>query len=202
MSPLRNVTVLVSNVRTGDMYLARSYPDDDYNNNGRIELYRVPVYIVEIKGTDGSNKPQTKTWKALRFMPYWNDPASPKPNYRTKGWANAGLHSLAKKAVTFYNPHYGVQNRHSPYAGAIQMRDSFLIHAGPKVLTEHGWGSAGCVEVVGDFDKFRDDIKMLSGFAKPRAHDAILEMVRARTLFVQVNNATPPDLKASFVREV
>ena len=202
MSSLRDVTVVVANTETGDTYLARSYPHDDYDDNGRIELYRVPVHKVFIKGTDASNKEQTKTWRAVRFFPYWNDPKKPDPHYRTKGWVNAGLHALTKRAVPRYKPDYGVQNCHSPFAGAIVMRDSFYIHAGPQSLSEQGWGSAGCVEIVGNFDTFKNDIRLLSGSTKSGSREAIIELVKARKLFIQVKYATPPDIKLHFVKEV
>ena len=115
---------------------------------------------------------------------------------------NAGLHALSKRAVPRYKPDYGVQNRDSPFGGAIVMRDFFYIHAGPQSLSEHGWGSAGCVEIVGNFDKFKDDIKLLSGSTKSLVREAILELVKAKKLFIQVKYATPPDIKSNFVREV
>ena len=206
MSSLRDVSIVVSNVKFSNkktnkpiFYLARSYPDDDRDNNGRIEVYHVPVYKVFINGIGPGGAQVRKEWKALRFMPYWNDPKSPDKHYRTKGWVIAGLHNLAKKKVTIYNPSYGTQNRHSPFSGAIQMRDSFLIHAGPRNLQESAWGSSGCVEIIGNFDDFKKDIAELSGSSKQNAGDAISELVSARKFYVQVDHAVPPPIK--FARE-
>lgn len=206
MAILRDVLIIVSNIKSSTnnkpvFYLARSFPDDDRNNNGRIETYHVPVYKVFIEGTDSGGSKIKKEWNALRFMPYWNDPKKPDSHYHTKGWVNAGLHKLDKKKVTLYKPSYGTQNRYSPYSGAIQMRDSFLIHAGPRNLQESGWGSAGCVEIVGNFDDFKKDIADLSGSSKKNAGDAITELVKVERLFVKVDYATPPNIKKNFAGE-
>lgn len=197
-----SVLIVVTNKKTGDSYLCRSYPDDDIDNNNKIELYRTPVYKIVIKGIDGANSPQSKEWPAVRFMPYWNDPKTPDNHYKTKGWVNSGLHKLDKRKVTYYNPSYGTQNRHSPYSGAIQLRDSFLIHAGPQSLREIGWGSAGCVEIIGNFDNFKDDIKRISGSAHTNSHDAILELVKTGKLFVEVEYDVPPNFKLNLDSEV
>ena len=63
MSALRNVTITVSSIPTGNAYLARSYPHDDYNNNGKMQLYRVPVYNVLIQGTDAPIEPSPRHGK-------------------------------------------------------------------------------------------------------------------------------------------
>ncbi len=201
---LRDVYITVSDTTTGDTYRSRSYPDDDYDDNGRIELYNTPVYRLYVDGEDDRGNKVSKSWKALRFMPYWNDPNSPSKKYRSKGWVNAGLHQLSKRAVQRYNPSYGVQNRYSPFAGAIQMRNSFLIHAGPETLLQKdwGWGSAGCVEIVGDFDDFKADIQSLSGSLKTDAGEAIEELVKARKLWVEVKLAKPPKFKSKKYGEV
>ena len=197
MGKLNEVLIIISNEKTGDIYNARSYPDADYDNDGKLELYKTPVYKVYIK-----NKKIKKEWKALRFMPYWNDPKAPSQKYRSRGWVNSGLsQSISKKVVTYYNPKYGTQNRPSPFSGAIQIKDNFLIHAGPQNLFEAGWGGAGCVEIIGDFDKFKEDIRNLSGSNKKNHHEAILELVKAKKLFVQVDFAVPPDLKKNFWQE-
>ena len=60
MSERREVLIVVSNKKTLDTYLSRSYPDDDRDNNGRIELYRTPVYKVFLEGMDADRKPAVK----------------------------------------------------------------------------------------------------------------------------------------------
>lgn len=198
---LKAVEIIVSNLATGEVYLSRSYPDDDYDNNGKIELYNVPVHKVFIRGINNTGMPEKKEWKAVRFMPYWNDPAAPVKTYKSRGWINAGKHKVARKVVSYYNPDYGTHNRYSPYGGAIQIEDSFLIHAGPNSLAEYGWGSAGCVEIIGNFDDFKKDIQSLSGSSKINVHAAILELVAQKKLFVQVDYAAPIDIKKQFVRQ-
>ena len=167
-----------------------------------MELYNTPVYKVFVKGGEASNATQIKEWPAVRFMPYWNDPKEPNSHYRTKGWVNAGLHKLDKRLVTYYNPNYGTQNRHSPHRGAIQLRDSFLIHAGPSSLRDAGWGSAGCVEIIGDFSNFLKDIKTISGSTKSDTHKSILDLVKAKKFFVEVEYEVPPDFRSNLYGEV
>lgn len=145
----REVCIIVSNVKTGDYYKAKSYPDPDIDNDGRRELYETPVYYVYIDGKD---------------------------------------------------EHDGaVRNTYSPYNGAIQIKDSFLIHAGPTSLSNTGWGSAGCVEIIGDFNQFKKDIHLLSGITAINEDDAIVELVGKRKLFVQVDLAYPPNFRGNVV---
>jgi len=190
MSKLNEILITISNTETSDVYYAKSYPDWDFNDNWLMEFYKVPVFKIFIE-----NSTTKKVWKGLRFMPYWNDPKKLDKHYKQQGWVTAGLSSIAKKAVTYYNPHYRTQNRVSPSNGAIQIKDSFLIHAGPAKLLDYGWGSAGCVEIIGNFDKFKNDIKILSNSKKMDTNDAIRELVNTRKLFVKVEHAVAPNLK-------
>ncbi|HEX3043181.1 MAG TPA: hypothetical protein VHY08_00385 [Bacillota bacterium] len=196
MSSLNTITIVVSNIKTADKYQARSYPHDDFDRNGKVELYETPVYKVFIKSGD-----RVKEWKALRFMPYWNNPSGPVAMYKTKGWVNSGLKSMPLRQVTYYNPSYGTHNRYSPYSGAIQIWNSFLIHAGPQNVYDLGWGAAGCVEIIGNFDEFKNDIKTLSGSSQRDSHQAILDLVAAGKLFVKVDYASPPNLKDGYYGE-
>jgi len=185
------VTIVITNNKTGELYKARSYPDDDKDNDGAIEFYNTPVYEIEI--TSGS---KIIKWKAVRFMPYWNDPASPDLHYKSKGFINSGLHKLQKKVVDLYLPNYGTQNRYSPHRGAIRIRNNFLIHAGPKDLMDVGWGSAGCVEIIGDFGKFKQDIRDVAGISNTvEAGKAIESMVKHKKLYVEIEKDTPPSFR-------
>lgn len=195
MSKLRTVSILVSGTITGDLYYARSYPDDDFDNNGKVERYETPVYWIYIDGTDLSGSPVRKTWKCLRFMPYWNDPKKPSGKYKDKGWIDSGKVKVAKKAVVYYDPNYTVHNRFSPYNGGIQISGNFLVHAGPTALTDHGWGAAGCVEVIGHFDAFKNDLRDLSGSRKTDGSAAISELVAAKKLFIEMEYAAAPKLQ-------
>lgn len=194
---LRAVSIIVSNKTTGEKYAAKSYPDIDYDNNGRMERYDIPVYWLYVDGTDMAGKAVRNTWKCLRFMPFWNDPKALSPAYKHKGWANSGKVHVAKKAVTYYDPNYEIHNTHSPFNGGIQIDGNFLVHAGPLSVTDSGWGAAGCVEVIGMFDQFKNQLRDLSGSKHTDANKAILELVKARKLFVQVDYAAAPNLKAT-----
>ena len=201
---LRRVLITVSNLKTGDRYLARSYPDKDYDNNGLHELYEVPVYKVFLDSNDAAKKPLRREWTGLRFMPYWNDPKNPEPGYEKhqKGWIDSGIHYHAKQPVLSYDPNYKIHNMPSEFYGAIQVRGNFLIHAGPKSLANEGWGAAGCVEIIGSFNAFRQDIMQLAGSTKTDITEGMLEIVNSRKLFVQYDIATPPNIKASLTGKV
>lgn len=196
----RMVTITLTKKIVGQ-YEARSYPDDDFNNDGLIELYNVPVYEVLIDGTDDAGKAVRKVHMAPRFMPYYNDPANPDPHYRTKGWTNAGLSSGRTIIVPQYKPNYEVQNRYSPGRGAIVLQGTFYIHGGPASLSDAEFGSAGCVEIIGNYDTFKADIAALSGI--PGSSDqAIGKLVSAKKLKVVIEQASVPDIKACFSRQV
>ena len=66
-SPIREVVVVLTNNITGT-YEARSYPNDDYDGNGMIELYEFDVYEILIKGADENGNSIVKKWEAPRFM--------------------------------------------------------------------------------------------------------------------------------------
>jgi len=192
---LREVLIRVSNREVPNLYTARSYPKKDYNNNGLHELYEVPVYYVYIEGTDNRGIAVKRVWNALRFMPYWNDPKDRSPNYSTLGWANVGIHYFPKTAVTQYKPNYTIHNSPGFSNGAIVIKDRFYIHEGPKDLISYGAGSAGCIGIIGSFDQFKEDIKELSGCnLNLSADSAILQLIKERKLFLQIESATPPDI--------
>lgn len=197
----RKVKITLSNKVVGS-YEARSYPDDDYDNNGKIELYKVPVYSIIVSGTDGAGKPKTFLHKAPRFMPYWNDPKKLSSHYKTKGWANSGLSSARTIIVNRYIRDYEVQNRYSPGKGAIVLKDAFYIHGGPANDTDVGFGSAGCVEIIGNYDTFKSNIASLSGSASKASDDAITQLVIQGNLIVVIESAVVPDIKKLFTREI
>ena len=43
------------------------------------------------------------------------------------------------------------------------VKGGFYIHAGPESVQDSGWGSAGCVEILGNFDAFKKDVLGLAG---------------------------------------
>jgi hypothetical protein len=199
---LRVVDVVVSNKLTGESYEAKSYPNWDHDGDGRYEFYKTPIYYVYIDGTNAAGTRERRIWKAPRFMPYWNDPKAPDPHYKTLGFVNSGLTYVARKAVRLYKADYEVHNTYSEFGGAIQIQGSFLIHAGPEDLTASGWGAAGCVEIVGNFEDFKADILDLAGW-KGTSHDKGLEeMVAHGKLFVSVERAKAPVLKNAVTRQM
>ncbi len=201
MSAPREVVIVVSSIKTPDIYLARSYPQDDIDDNGLIELYRTPIYKVFIDGTDNTGHRARKEWTALRFMPYWNNPKNRDRRYASTGWINSGLPYVPKTAIQQYLPHYEIHNSVSAFEGAIRVHGSFLIHGGPETPVADQWGAAGCVEIIGNFDDFRRNIIELSGLLKTDLHKGMNEIVRERKLFVQYDLATVPQLQSAFDHE-
>lgn len=200
---LRKVEIIVSSQRSGsEFYKANSYPHRDRDRNNEPDVYRVPVYFLYLKGENEHGMPITMTWKVLRFMPYWNDPTFPNPHYLTKGWTVAGLHELSYRKVTKYKRNYQVHSAHSIYEGAIVLKKSFYIHAGPSQIPdapEGTYGSAGCIEVIGNFYDFKKNIKELSGSSLDNVDDAIEELVSNGLLYVQIDYATPPNLSDNLI---
>ncbi len=197
----RQVTVTLTNSVVGS-YEARSYPDDDYDNNGKIELYKVPVHKIIVSGTDSTGNAKTIDYKAPRFMPYWNDPKKPDKHYKSRGWINAGLSSARRITVTRYKRDYAISNRPSTERGAIVMKGAFYIHPGPPNDSAVGFGSAGCVEIIGSFTQFKADIASLSGSSKTDSDDAIDDLVKTRKLIVVIQQAKVPNIKKAFTKEV
>ena len=58
------------------------------------------------------------------------------------------------------------------------------------------------MKIIGNFDNFKNDIRKLSGSDKTDPHDAILELVSARKLYVKVDYAEPPNIRADYWGEV
>jgi len=195
MGQLHDVDIIVSNKQTTETYYAKSYPYRVMEGDGKVALYGVPVYYVYIEGNG-----KRYTWKALRFMPYYNpdedgDGIGYDSRYRTTGWVNCGLHKLSRQPAPRYIKDYGTHNVVSPYSGAIVLKSTFYIHAGPEDLRNIGWGSAGCVEIIGSFNKFKEQIKELSGSTKDNADGAISELVSNRKLYITVEHAIPPQIE-------
>ena len=196
----RQVEIVVTNIAVGN-YEARAYPHDETDANGLTPLYRVPVYKILVKGTDTNNKNKVFEFMAPRFMPYYNNPQRPNSHYTTKGWVNSGLSTARTVIVSQYKQNYEIQNRYSPGRGAIVVMSTFYIHAGPDSLQDFGFGSAGCIEIIGNYDTFKKAIAELSGFSPGSPDSAIQQLVNARKLIVTIQAATAPNIKASYTRK-
>lgn len=198
---LRRVTIIVTSDIVGS-YEARSYPDEQKTPNNEFPLYRVPVYTIRVRGTDTNGTDVMRDFIAPRFMPYYNDPKNPHAEYKTLGWADSGLSSARRVIVPEFISDYEVQNRYSPGRGAFVVYQTFYIHAGPADLNDAGFGSAGCIEIVGDFDVFKKTIADLSGALTRNVSEAIQHLVAAGLLVVEVREAAVPDLRKKFTRRV
>jgi len=193
--PFRDVLITISNQTTGGKYWASSYPSRDLNGDTKEESYSVPVYKVFISGTDAKGNRIVKSWAALRFMPYWNDPKKPVKSYKTRGFVVSGLNHFPKQATRNYIRGYTIHNTYSEYNGAIQLKGNFLIHAGPKTLADMGWGGAGCVEIVGNFNEFKKDILRLADCNTSDLHAGMEQVAKAGKLFVELLQVATPVVK-------
>lgn len=187
------VDVVMTAEVTGSYDTATAYPVPDVNGDGREDRYRVPVYRLYIEG-----RGQRREWTALRFMPYWN-PGGRVRDYSTQGWANAGLTNIPRRLFQGYKPEYEIHNTESRFNGALVVQNTFYIHAGPETLQDPDWGSAGCVEIIGDFEKFKADIVELGGLPTSSIDAGLARLVRERRLFVTYQPATRPDLRSALV---
>jgi hypothetical protein len=104
--------------------------------------------------------------------------------------------------VTEYKEDYEVHNRISRFTGAIVVQGAFYIHGGPDNITDWGWGAAGCVEVIGSFDDFRQDILDMAGSTESDIQIGMTALVKAKSLYVQYDLAQSPKFKSKFKGEV
>jgi hypothetical protein len=104
--------------------------------------------------------------------------------------------------VSRFRQDYAVQNRYSPGRGAIVVHESFYIYAGPASLQDVGFGSAGCIEVFGDYNLFKQAIARLSGLPSADPDQVIQQLVHAGKLIVTVQAARPPNIKKNFTRMI
>ncbi len=187
MARLQEVLITVSGKKTSEFYEANS--NFEFESFDRNRVQSTPLYYVYI-----SNENTTKTWKAIRFMPNRNHSRNSNFTLDANSLINSGFSTpIPKKLVSYFDPKYGVPNRYSLFPGAIQIRSNYLIHAGPKNLHEKGWANTGSIEIIGNFDEFKNDIKLLSHSNKEHTNDAIIELVRKQKLYVQVDFATIPN---------
>ncbi len=193
----RRVEIIVTNSIVAQ-YEARSYPDSQVDANGYYNLYQVPVYRIRVTGTDPAGGKADLEFMAPRFMPYFNDPKNPNRDYRTLGWVNSGLSAPRRVIVSNYKRDYAVHNRYSPGRGAIVVHGAFYIHAGPAMLLDVGFGSAGCIEIIGDYNDFKNAIAGLSGSSDADSDVAIQGLVNSKNLIVVIEAATVPHI-ANFV---
>jgi hypothetical protein len=198
---LKQVVIVVTDAIVG-YYEARSYPDEQKDSAGYYNLYKVPVYRILVNGTDVDGNKLSSDFRAPRFMPYYNNPKSPSPHYSAKGWVNCGLSSARKVVVSRYKEDYQVQNRYSPGVGAIVVHKSFYIHAGPASLTDVGFGSAGCIEIIGNYDVFKRAIALTAGITTGSSDSAIQQLVKAGKLIVEIQPARVPEIKSNVTRRV
>lgn len=76
-----------------------------------------------------------------------------------------------------------------------KIQNSFLIHSGPPTLQDSGWGSAGCIEIIGNFSDFKEDIKTVSGIGGYLPSDEIIfRLIKAGKLYIEIEVASKPNV--------
>jgi hypothetical protein len=139
-------------------------------------------------------------WKTVRFMPYWNDEKLPiVEGYSTRGWTVAGLPYLPVTRVNVYKPNF--------YGGGLQLNEKgFFIHRGRQSLDTPYMGSAGCVQLFGDYNIFLCSILSLLGYKinfykQDWIHSAMNEIVRSGRLWVEIQRAIPPNIQEPTIKD-
>jgi hypothetical protein len=190
----RQVEIVVTNNTVGT-YEARSYPEDQTDDADTFPLYRVPVYKIHVSGKDATQKKVVHEFAAPRFMPYYN-PGRKHPEYTSEGWLSCGLSDPRRVVVSQYIHDYEVRNRYSPGRGAIVVTGSFYIHAGPASQQDTGFGSAGCIEIIGNYDNFKSAIAQIGGLPATRGEldRSIRKLVEQAKLIVTIQAAKAPQL--------
>jgi hypothetical protein len=162
----------------------------------------VPVYKIIVSGQGAGGTLSRREFTAPRFMPFYNDPKKPDKHYEATGWINARLSKARRQVILQYKQDYEVQNRFSPGRGAIVVHEAFYIHAGPADLLDYGFGSAGCIEIIGNFDVFKQAVADLGGLTGMSSDLAIGTLIKDRRLVVVIEEAKIPRIQAAFTRWV
>lgn len=186
------VNITVGGIPTGKIYTAQTYPDRDN------KAYQVPVYTLTVSEGMGTGR-ASRTWDALRFMPFLNaTPGLSGYSLLAMNPIMVGLADLLEAPSPLYKPDYSVHNRPSTEDGAfvIPNHPTHYIHAGPMTLSsfgEAGWGSAGCIEVVG-FTSMKAYVHSLSGLSTKAERDALTELVQKKLLTITLERAVRPSI--------
>lgn len=75
------------------------------------------------------------------------------------------------------------------------------MHAGPASLQDVGFGSAGCIEIIGNYDDFKKAITDLSGLTGT-LDAAIQQLVNEKKLTVHIQAAAAPDIRKNLTRKI
>jgi hypothetical protein len=62
-------------------------------------------------------------------------------------------------------------------------------------LNDYGFGSAGCIEIIGNYEEFKQAIVQLSGISGLSLDNTIQKLVNERKLVVIIKPAQVPDTR-------
>ena len=180
---IRDVLIVVSAKKIGKAK-TWTYPYDDGNK------YEIPTYELSLIGTNNGLK-VCRYYEILRFgvtrktensLPYVVGLAD-KQRHTIKGWI----------------PTYEVHSSESQEKGAWQVYGNFLIHDGPDdpLSDSYCYASIGCVEICGGpngFNKFNDDIILLSGIKDFSREEQLKIIGKSGKLVIEYEKAERPPL--------
>lgn len=162
-------------------YLAKSYP----TKSGM--AYKVPIYRVKLTSTA---RPVDERWGCvLRFMPV-------KENLNAVPFMS-GLKDAQSFLAPTYDPLYSPQNTPELNRGAFLLYGDFMVHSGPKLVTDYGSGGKGCISVI-DFNKFKTDIVYMCGRHPSDLPDKTMSyLCNKKRLNIVIEAATKPPVIAT-----
>lgn len=108
-----------------------------------------------------------------------------------------GLADFQVHVIKAWLPNYSVHSAVSLERGAWQVYGNFLIHDGPDNPKVQVYASIGCIEICNGprgFDIFNDFLISLSGPTSTDRADQLVEIGRAKKMFIKYLKASRPPL--------
>ena len=178
---IKEVKIIVSAEITG-RGKTWNYPYKDDN------LYEIPTYKLYLIGTIG-NQRVVFTYNVFLFGVTRKTPTSPP---YVCGLADKQRH-IIKQWILTYKVHSAASNE----IGAWQVYGNFLIHDGPDNPLQETYATVGCIEICGGpqgFDKFNDDIIILSGIQGGTRSEQLTRIGKSGKLVIEYEKADRPPL--------
>ena len=125
-----------------DIARVRPYPNNPFTG-GRIPLYDVPTYLMEVYPATDRFEPKGSACKSFEVIRFGVNNNNDRRVPRVIGLKDAQSYTLGWQSYM---------------GGSWHLYGDFLIHDGPDdpLETDRGWGANGCIEVciAGDWERF------------------------------------------------
>jgi hypothetical protein len=153
--------------------------------------YSIPIYALEVKGKDDSDKSQTRSFDVFRFGV---TRASANSAARVVGLADEQTYTIEA-----WLPKYVVHSAVTTEKGAWQVFKNYLIHDGPDDpdSRNNAYATLGCLEICrgpAGFDIFNDFIISLSGSKKSSRDEKLAEIGKSGKMVIKYLKAARPPL--------